>query len=175
MDNKELKIAYHESSHAVMALLCRQKIQFITLKETDRYQGHMKLVEAQVRDAISDIRISLAGGVGESLFLHSSVRIAIDDMDRAIAGVTNLLEQDFQFRGWAVTLRDPGEEALNRVENPLVRACIARFIEDCADQMLSLKPVIHLIAEELFRREELTGDEVSALFLDFMKSREVIV
>lgn len=49
MDQKRLKIAYHETGHAVMALLYRQAIQKLSLKEmdslrgTDKYHAFMKL------------------------------------------------------------------------------------------------------------------------------------
>lgn len=45
MDHKKLTIAYHETGHAIMAIICDQKIKTVSLKEiesslgTDKYLG----------------------------------------------------------------------------------------------------------------------------------------
>lgn len=73
MDDKKLKIAYHETGHAVMALICRQEIQKVSLKQmdsprgTDKYHAFMKLepfdpkIKFTGEKAIQRIMISLGG------------------------------------------------------------------------------------------------------------------
>jgi hypothetical protein len=39
MDQKKLKIAYHETGHEVMALICHQRLRGISLKEMDSPMG----------------------------------------------------------------------------------------------------------------------------------------
>lgn len=69
MDQKRLKIAYHETGHAVTALLCNRVVQKISLKEMDspnrpdKYLGYMTLAPADpnevftVNKAIENVRI----------------------------------------------------------------------------------------------------------------------
>ena len=173
MDNQKLRIAYHESGHAVMALICRQEIEIVSLRGIGKYPGYMKLVGGVATDAVSEIKICLAGGVGESVFLDNSIKIAIDDLNRAAANIVNLLNNSYQFRKWAEGLDDPGPDMLSDVEEPLVRACIADCINGCVERMRQLKPLTQLIADELMKKEELTGGEVSALFNSYMAARDL--
>lgn len=54
----------------------------------------------------------------------------------------------------------PNPSPLDMIENPLVRAYVDYKIHDCVNTLVPLKPVIQKIAEELHKREELTGAEV---------------
>jgi len=169
MNSQKIRIAYHESSHAIMALVCGQKIQCVSLVGNEAYPGFVKLENTRPMDAISEIRICLAGGVGESLLLDNTIKIAIDDFDRAIRSVEYLLLSNPHFAKRAQGLIDPGLEAMVDVENPLVRACIADCIDDCVRFMSRLKPLILMIAEELLSKDELGGDEVSRIYSSFVK------
>lgn len=175
MDQKRLKIAYHETGHAVMALIHRQKVQKVSLKSmdstngTDQYLGFMKLeaVDPNVKftgeKAIQKIMISLGGYASEILFLGGSANIGGDDLTIAAKTTEDMLQIE-EFKNWVTGLPIPTPGALDLIENPLVRAYIDFKMRDCIKALAPTGPAIKAIAEELYKREELTGDEVAALF-----------
>lgn len=175
MDHKRLKIAYHETGHAVMALLHRQKIQKVSLREmdsangTDKYLGFMKLeaVDPKAKftgeKAIQKIMISLGGYASEILFLGGSANIGGDDLTVAAKTTEDMLQIE-KFKNWVAGLSVPSPGALDLIENPLIRAYIDFKMGDCIKALAPAKTAIKVIAEELYKREELTGDEVIALF-----------
>lgn len=177
MDNKKLRIAYHETGHAIMALLCRQGIKRVSLKEmdsprgTEKYRGYMKLesderkIKLTGEEAVQKIRISLAGYASETLFFGGA-GIGGDDLKVAVDLVEDMLRID-GFRNWVAEL--PVPNSLNMIENPLIRAYIDYRIDQCTGELAPFRRVIQVIAEELFEKEELTGDEVSAHFNSFMR------
>jgi ATP-dependent Zn protease len=175
VDQHKLKIAYHETGHAVMALICRQRIYKVSLKEmdsplgTDKYLGYTKLepfeqkASITINESIRRVRIALGGYASECLFLGGSVNVGCDDLTRAIKSVESMMQSE-EFRNVAATLPVPEPDVLHIVENPTVRAFInyqihlsIKAFEPCLRQ-------IQLIAEKLYEREELTGDEISSLF-----------
>lgn len=182
MDQKKLKIAYHETGHAVIALICRQGIQKVSLREmdsprgSDKYHAFMKLepVDPKIKftgeKAIQKIMIALGGYASEILFLGGSANIGGDDLTVAAQTAEDMLQIE-EFRNWVATLPVPEPGALDMIENPKVRAYIDYKMYDCIKALEPLRPAIQLIAEELYKKDELTGDEVSALFNSFMQSR----
>lgn len=178
MDPKKLKIAYHETGHAVMALRYRQEILKVSLKVmdsprgTDRYHAFIKLdpIDPKIKftgeKAIQKIMISLSGYASEILFSGDSVNIGGDDLTIA-ANLTEDMLQFEEFRNWVAELPIPEPSALGMVKNPLVRAYIHSKIGECVEVLAQVRPAIKLIAEELYKKEELTGDEVSALFSSY--------
>ena len=183
MDQKKLKIAYHETGHAVMALICRQKIQKVSLKEmnsprgTDKYHAFMKLetVDSEVtftgEMAIQKIMISLGGYASEILFYDGVTGIGGDDLTVAVMTAENMLQIP-EFESWVNGLSVQAPSVLdNMIRNPSIRAYIDLKIGETVKALFPLKPVIQLIAEELYEKEELTGDEVSALFDSCMQPK----
>lgn len=180
VNHKKLKIAYHETGHAVMALICRQEVQKISLKEmdsprgTDKYHAFMKLEPVDPKTkftgekAIQKIMISLGGYASETLLSGGSANIGGDDLMVA-ANTAEAMLQIEDFKSWASTLPVPSSSALDMIENPLVRAYIDYKMGDCIKALTPRWPLIQLIAEELYKREELTGDEVSVLFHSFVQ------
>lgn len=178
MDHKRLKIAYHETGHAVMALICRQEIQKVSLKEmdsprgTDKYHAFMKLEPSDPtnkftgEEAIQKIMISLGGYASEILF-YDVANIGGDDLTIAVKTTEDLWQVE-EFRNWLATLPVPQPGVLDMIENPKIRAYIDLKMRECVETLSHVKPVIQLIAEELYRREELAGDEVAILFNSFM-------
>ena len=164
-----------------MALICGQAIQKVSLKEmesprgTDKYRGFMKLesVEPKVKftgeEAIQKIRISLGGYASEGLFFESS-KIGGDDLTVATDLVEEMLKIE-EFRNWVARLPAPDSSVLPMIESPLIKAYIDYRIQQCMKELAPFGPAIRLIAEELYKREELTGDEVSVLFSSFMQTR----
>lgn len=181
VDQKKLKIAYHETGHGVMALRYRQSIQKVSLREmdsprgTDKYHAFMKLepVDPSVKftgeKAIQKIMISLGGYASEQLFFGSS-KIGGDDLTVAAKLTEDMLQVD-GFKTWVATLPIPEPSALDMIENSLVRSYIHCKLGECIEAMDRVRPAVQMVAEELYKREELTGDEFSALFNSFMQQR----
>ena len=180
VDQKRLKIAYHETGHAVMALLCKHPIQKVSLKEmdspggTDKYLAFMKLESVDStskytgKKAIQKIMISLGGFASEILFYDGVTGIGGDDLTVAIK-VTEDMLQIGEFKDWVNRLPTPVPSTLdNMVKNPSIRAYIDLKIGDTVRALELHKPAIQIIAEELFKKEELTGEKVSSLFNSFV-------
>lgn len=178
MNHKKLTIAYHEASHAVMALFLRVKVQIISIREMDsprgtgKYRGFMKLdrTDRKIINPIHEVMIALAGGIGEGLFSDNVAKLAEDDLARASEEVEKMLMLSEKFRDKVAGLPVPDPDNLRTIKNPLVRACIANIADECFEIIIPLKPIIQFIAVELSKREELTGDEVSAFFNSFTQS-----
>lgn len=183
VDHKKLKIAYHETGHAVMALVCRQGVQKISLKEmdspsgTDKYLGSMvpepfkRESTVTINELNNKIMISLAGFAGDGLFSDGLIsNFGGDDLIKAIRWVENMLESK-EFRKLVEALPSPAPGKLDMIENPLVRRYIDYMMAGCFETLEPFKPVIKLIAEELYKKGELSGGEVSNLFNSFVKSK----
>lgn len=178
MDQKKLKIAYHETGHAVMALVCGRSIQKISLKEMDsprgtgKYLGFMKPepVDPDIKfRADQKIGIALGGFASEILFFDGLTHIGGDDLTVSEKTAEDMLE-DTEFKNMVAGLPAPNPGVIDLIENPLARAYIDYMIGFCVERLAPLKPAIQMIAEELYKREELTGDEVDELFYSFMQS-----
>lgn len=177
---KKLKIARHETGHAVMALRYGQKIQQVSLREmdspmgADKYHAFMKLepVDPTIKftgeRAIQKIMISLGGYASEILF-YDVANIGGDDLTVAAKTTEDMLQVE-GFKNWVATLPIPSPGVLDMIENPLARAYIDHKMGECIGVLGQIKPVIHLVAEELYKREELTGNEFSALFNSSIQS-----
>lgn len=180
MDQRKLKIARHETGHAVMALKYGQRIQKISLKDlesptgTDKYHAFVKLepVDPAIKftgeRAIQKVMISLGGYASEILF-YDVANIGGDDLAVAAKTAEDML-QVAEFKSWVTTLPIPAPGPLDMIENPLVRAYIDHKMGECFQALVQMKPVVQLIAEELYKKEELIGDEVLALFNFCMQS-----
>lgn len=173
MDQKKLKTAYHETAHAVMALVCGLRIRRISIKGTDSYHGVMSTEpsERQVtnpEEALREVRVSLAGFVGEAMI---SGKYAIfekhSDLISAIELIEQMLEFDDGFKKVVAELAATSPGTLTFIGNPLVRAYVEGKLTWCLARLTPYKPVIKFMAEKLYQSEELTGDEVSALFSSF--------
>ena len=89
------------------------------------------------------------------------------DLTSAIDLVEQMLDFDEGFRKIVSGLKSTN--LLTDIENPLVRIYIEGKLGWCLERLQPYKTVIQTIAEELYKREELTGDEVYALFDSFMQ------
>lgn len=180
MDEKKLKIAIHETGHAVMALFRGQSIQIVSLKGmdspngTDRYRGFMKLELSEqkgkitVNDAVRKVMISLGGYASEILFFEVCTPGG-DDLAIAAKWAETLLQVE-EYRSQMATMPVPEPGPLDEIQNLQVRAYVHHMIPECTRVLAPLGPLIKFLAEELYKKEELTGDEVSAHFESFMQS-----
>lgn len=178
---KKLKIARHETGHAAMALRYGRRIQVVSLREkdsprgTDRYRGFTELepedpnVRFTGEKAIQKIMISLGGYASEILFYDGLANIGGDDLTIAVKTAEDMLK-DEQFRNWVDGLPVPEPSALDMIENLLVRKYLHFKIGDCTKALASVGQVIQKVADELYKREELSGDEFSTLFDSIMQS-----
>lgn len=177
---KKLKIARHEVGHAVMALRYGQRIQKISLKEmgsptgADNYRGFMKLepidptTKFTGERALQKIMISLGGYASEILF-YDVANIGGDDLTVAAKTAEDMLQVE-GFKNWVVTLPNPSPSPLDMIENPLVRAYIDYKMDECIGVLGQIKPVIQILADELYRTGEFMGDEFSALFTSCLQT-----
>jgi ATP-dependent Zn protease len=169
VDQEKLKTAYHETCHAVMALLCGLKIRRVSIIGTDKYRGVMS-TEPPGRDitnpaeALREVRISLAGFIGEVLVSGKySIFRSHPDLTGAIELVEQMIAYDDKFKSMVANLAITNPGTYTEIQDPLVRAYIEGKLRWCLRTLEPYKPVIKLIAEKLYEMEELTGDEISAL------------
>ena len=180
--NKKIKIAFHETGHAVMALICQQKIQKISLREMDsplggdKYLAFMKLEPADTNvkftgeKAIKKIMIALGGYASEILFFDGVANIGGDDLTIAARTTENMFQIP-EFKNWIAELPIPSPSALDMIENPSIRAYIDYKMGDCINMLAPHKALIQSIVDELLLKKELTGEEVNAIFEKYMTLR----
>ncbi|KHD87185.1 MAG: hypothetical protein OM95_15945 [Bdellovibrio sp. ArHS] len=72
--------------------------------------------------------------------------------------------QSEDFRNLAARLPPPDPGALDMIANPTIRAFIDYQMHLCIEELTPYRRQIRLIAERLYEKEELTGDEIYALF-----------
>lgn len=149
VDHKKLKIAYHETGHVIMALICHQKIHSVALKEmdspkgTDKYLGFTKLepFEQNIKTTINELRrrimISLGGYASEILVSGGSAKIGGDDLTSAIKWTENMMQSE-EFRNFAARLPIPDPGILDIIENPTIRAFIDYMMCNCIEVMAQL-------------------------------------
>lgn len=181
MDGKKFEIAYHETGHAVMALLCRQEVRSISLKEmesprgTDKYLGYTNIPFEKkpvltINEAISRMKIALGGFASEILLLDGSTKVGGDDLTSAVNSAEAMMQSQ-DFRNLAARLPLPPPGALDIIGDPTVRAVIDFHIGVCVEELTPFKPLIQTIAEKLYESEELTGEQVTQLFNSFVASK----
>jgi ATP-dependent Zn protease len=175
INQKRLRIAHHETGHAVIALYFGQAIQKVSLKEidspngTDKYLGHVQLVPIDskkivtINKAMQDVMISLSGFAGEILFYDDVPGIPMDDLDRAMRITENLLKNK-EFKEIVEKMPIPELEIMPKVTDSLMRAFIDSQLRCCIELLSQVQPIIDVLAKELLNKEELTGDEFNSLF-----------
>jgi hypothetical protein len=167
---QKLEVANHEAGHAVMALIYGLKIKKSSLIGTTEYRGITSLEPFERKDSFEhaerEIRLNLAGFVGEGLFSDNKIKIdppTHPELLDSIKIARDMLN-DERFRNFANGLPEFYQRNLNMIIDPTVRGYINYMLESCFAKMIPLKPAIKLIADELSRRDELAGDEITALF-----------
>ncbi len=176
MDQEKLKTAYHETCHAVMAITHGLKIRRISIKGTDQYRGVMS-TEPPARqitnpqEALREVRISLSGFIGEVMVSGKyTVFRGHPDLEGAIELVRDMMAFDDEFKNVVVKLAATSPGTSNEIEDPLIRAYIDGKLSWCFKRLTLYKPAIKVIAEELYKKEELTGDEIFFIFSSWIQS-----
>lgn len=172
-DQQKLTTAYHETCHAVMAHIYGLKIARVSIKGTEKYRGVMQ-TEPRAREvtnpqeALREVRISLSGFIGEVMITGKyTIYRSHPDLTGAIELIEDMMKFDDGFKNVVAKLSVTNPGTFAEIENPLVRAYIEGKLVWCLNRLNPYKPAIKLIAEELCKKEELTGDEVSTLFSSF--------
>ncbi len=163
-----------------MALICSQGIRSVSLREmdspmgTDKYLGSTKLEPFEqkatltINEATRRVMISLGGYASEILLLDGVANVGGDDLTSAVKWIEVMMQSE-EFRVLATRLPVPAIGVLDMIADSTVRACIDYQMHLCIEKIAPFTPVIQLIAEELYKKEELTGDEITTLFNSFMQ------
>jgi ATP-dependent Zn protease len=179
-DLKRLEIAYHEIGHAIMSLLCEQRLISVSLKETDSPYGTGKYLGSTtiepfhnlstytINEGTRRIRIALGGFAGEIPAFGSTI-VGADDLARAVTYVDNMMQSE-DFRNYAASLSTNQSNALNMIQDPNARAFIAAQLNLCVDALRTLEKPFVALAHKLCEQQELTGEEVIALIDSFVDS-----
>lgn len=176
MNPPKLEVARHESGHAVMALIYGLKIKRTSLIGTATYSGVTSLEPFDRKDTIEhaerEIRLNLAGFVGEGLFSDNKIKIDPPNHPELVDSIVIVrdLLNDGRVRSFANELPDFYRQKLTMIVDPVVRGYINYILESCFAKMIPLKQAVQLIANELNQKDELTGDEVSVLFNSLIQS-----
>jgi ATP-dependent Zn protease len=176
MNPNKLEVAYHEAGHAVMGLLYGLKIKKSSLIGTAAYRGVTSFEPFEKQDTFEhaerEIRLCLAGFVGEGLFLDNKIKIEPPHHPELTDSIKIFrdLQNDVRYRNFANGLPDLYPRANSMIIDSTVRIYINHMLQTCFAMMIPLKQAVKTIAEELYKKDELTGDEVTALFNSFMQS-----
>ena len=177
LNPQKIEIAYHEAGHAAMALVYGLKVKKSSLVGTTIYRGITSLEPFERKDTFEhaerEIRLNLAGFVGEGLFLENRIRINPPDhpeLTDSIVIVRDMLN-DARFRNFANGLPDFYRSKLTMIIDPTVRGYINYMMESCFAKMVPLKSAIKAIADELNHKDELIGNEISKIFYSTMQAR----
>lgn len=92
------------------------------------------------------------------------------DLTGAIELIEDMMAFDEEFKNVVTRLTATNPGTFTEIENPLVRAYVEGKLSWCLRALTPYKPAIQLIAEKLYEREELSGDEVHTLFNSFIQS-----
>lgn len=178
---KKFKIAIHEIGHAVMALFRGRGVLKVSLKGmdspsgTDRYHGFTTLEpidqssKVTDKDALRSVMISLGGYASEILFFEVCTPGG-DDLTTA-AKWAECLRHVEGYSNQMASLPVPEPGPLDKIQNPQVRAYVHHMIPECARALDRLGPLIKFLAEELYKKDELAGDDIEAHFNSFMQTR----
>ena len=180
-DQRKLKIAYHETGHAVMALLCQQGIKSVSLKEmdspkgTDKYYGSTILEPFEqnatltINELTRRVMISL-GGYASEILLLGGAGIGGDDLTSAVGWIEAMMQSE-DFRAMAARLPAPDPGVLDDlVANPMIRACVDYQVRLCVNELGQFKRPIQQVAVKLYERDELSGHEFADLFNSFAQA-----
>ncbi|KRE47376.1 AAA family ATPase [Paenibacillus sp. Soil522] len=172
-DDEKRNIAYHEAGHAVAQYLLKphERVWKVTIIRRGNALGLAATKPTHERYNRSDseilaaIQVSLAARAVEEEFLGKKLNGVTSDLQRAteMAGVyLGMVGMGDELFSWLATG--------NRAE--ALKALRPKINELLIDQMLQVKKLVrdhadlvHAIAEELLKREDLTGEEIEQIYV----------
>ncbi|CAH1220599.1 ATP-dependent zinc metalloprotease FtsH [Paenibacillus allorhizoplanae] len=173
-DDEKRNVAYHEAGHAVAQFLLKphERVWKVTIVRRGGALGLSATKETHERynrsdsEMLAEIQVCLAARAVEDEFLHKKLNGVTSDLQHATQiagaylGMLGMGDELFSFL--AVGSRADGLKALRPQINELLK-----------EQMLEVKKLVneytefvHKIAEELLKREDLTGDEIEEIFTE---------
>lgn len=173
-DDEKRNVAYHEAGHAVAQFLLKphERVWKVTIVRRGGALGLSATKETHERynrsdsEMLAEIQVCLAARAVEDEFLHKKLNGVTSDLQHATQiagaylGMLGMGDELFSFL--AVGSRTDGLKALRPQINELLK-----------EQMLEVKKLVldytdfvHKIAEELLKREDLTGDEIEEIFTE---------
>lgn len=185
-DDEKRNVAYHEAGHAVAQFLLKphERVWKVTIIRRGGALGLSATKETHERynrsdsEMLAEIQVCLAARAVEEDFLHKKLNGVTSDLQHATQiagaylGMMGMGDELFSFL--AVGSRIDGLKSLRPKINELLN-----------QQMLEVKALmnnyaefVHKIAEELLKREDLTGDEIEEIFVqlyDDTKPRAITV
>lgn len=185
MNQQSVKIAFHETGHALMGLLCHRNIRRISLKHmdspigSDKYLAFVKFEPENpnskftLKKGMQKVMISLAGYASEILFFDGRANIGGDDLTIAIKTTLDMFQVP-EFRTYVTELPVPNPGVLDMVDDHLIRAYIDFNIGKCVEVLAPYKNLIYLIADELCKKEELSGEEFTSIVNSYTPSRSYL-
>ena len=185
MDEKEKKLtAYHESGHAIMALISPQydpihKVTIVprggalgmvvSLPESDK-------VSVSRTELLSNIKVAMGGRASEELFFGEDnvTTGASNDIEKATKIAKNMIlkwgmsdKLGFQAFFTSKYYGDESDKVSQRTSEIIdkeVEALVKRLYEEVKVTLLENKEKLERIANKLLEKETLTGEEVKQLY-----------
>lgn len=172
-DDEKRSIAYHEAGHAVAQFLLKphSRVWKVTIVRRGGALGLSATKENHERHLQTDaemlvsIQVSLAARAVEDEFLHKKLNGVTSDLQRATEvagaylGMMGMGDELFSFL--AVGSRVDGLKTLR----PKINELLNEQMKQVKALVLEYSEFVHKIAEELLKREDLTGDEVEEIFV----------
>lgn len=185
MDEKERKLtAYHESGHAIMALLSPQydpihKVTIVprggalgmvvSLPENDK-------VSVSRTELLSNIKVAMGGRASEELFFgeENVTTGASNDIEKATKIAKNMIlkwgmSDKLGFQAFFISKyygdeSDKISQRTSEIIDKEVEELVKRLYEEVKETLLKNKDKLERIANTLLEKETLTGEEVKQLY-----------
>ncbi|WP_084224833.1 AAA family ATPase [Paenibacillus pectinilyticus] len=171
-DDEKRSIAYHEAGHAVAQFLLKphSRVWKVTIIRRGGALGLSATKETHERHLKTDsemlvsIQVSLAARAVEDEFLHTKLNGVTSDLQRATEvagaylGMMGMGNELFSFL--AVGSRVDGLKSLR----PQINELLNQQMQEVKKLVLAYPEFVHTIAEELLKREDLTGEEIEEIF-----------
>ena len=172
-DTKRL-IAYHEAGHAIMGVICGQKVGKVTILPRGDAGGFTQFIPddensmSNYDDLKNQIKIALGGRAAEELIYGkpSITTGAYGDLQR----VTQIAYQMFESFGFSSAIGnfaiddDPSESLKSQVDQE-VQYFVHKIYEEVLDDLSSFKLALSTIAETLVTLDTISGEIVHTIVI----------
>ncbi|WNR46219.1 AAA family ATPase [Paenibacillus roseipurpureus] len=173
-DDEKRNVAYHEAGHAVAQFLLKphERVWKVTIIRRGGALGLSATKETHERynrtdsEMLAEIQVCLAARAVEDEFLHKKLNGVTSDLQHATQiagaylGMLGMGDELFSFL--AVGSRTDGLKALR----PQINELLKDQMQEVKKLVLDYADFVHKIAEELLKREDLTGDEIEDIFTE---------
>jgi len=198
IDEKEKRIvSYHESGHALIAQMTEgakkvKKVSIVprgmaalgyTLNTPEENKYLM-----QKHELIAEIDVLLGGRAAEEVFIGEISTGASNDLERAtdiikgmvkvygmsdVAGLMVLEKQNNQFLGGGFGNQRDYSERMAQETDDYIKALLEERYKEVKFKLNEYKDVIEAMVKELYEKEVITGEEVTALIEKYSPQKEI--